>query len=110
MTHKHDYLKDSIIILAVILMVMAAFPSFAGSVASSPLPASTPLQIMRDFFSGTFAWTVSIISMVVSGSMLAFGGADFGGAARSFLVLALVLSFVVFANNTYSTWFAGAVI
>lgn len=109
MEHKHDYLKFSIIILAVILFSVAAFPVFASSTGSSPLPMNQPMQQIRDFFTGTFAWTVSIISLVVSGSMLAFGS-DFNGTAKVFILLSVILSAVVFANNLMSTWFAGAVI
>lgn len=109
MFYKHDYLKTSIIVLAVMVLALAALPSFAASMGSSPLPANQPLQQVRDFFTGTFAWTVSIVSLVVSGSMLAFG-ADFNGTAKTFLLLAIVLSFIVFANNFLSTMFAGAVI
>lgn len=109
MFHKQDPMKLSIIALAVVLFAVASFPSFASSTGSSPLPMNQPLQQLRDFFTGTFAWTVSIISLVVSGSMLAFGS-DFNGYARTFLLLAVVISAIVFANNLLSTWFAGAVI
>lgn len=110
MTHKHDHLKAWIIIVAVCFFAAAAFPAFAATQATSPLPSSTALRQLRDFFTGEFAWTVSIISLVVSASMLAFGGSEFGGAARTFIFLAIIISFVVFANNLYTSWFAGAVI
>jgi type IV secretory pathway VirB2 component (pilin) len=110
MTQKHDYVKDLIIVLAVLCLAMSAFPSFAGSMAATPLPAATALRTLRDFFTGDFAFTVSIISLVVCSAMLAFGGADFGGGAKTFIWLAIILSFVTFAANLYTTWFSGAVI
>lgn len=110
MIQKRDYLKISIIVLAAICLLAAALPSFAGTMAATPLPAATALRTLREFFTGDFAFTVSIISLVVSAGMLAFGGADFGGGAKMFIWLAVILSFVTFAANLYTTWFAGAVI
>lgn len=110
MINKHDYLKASIIVLAVFLLMAAAIPAFAATQATSPLPTANAFRQLRDFFTGEFAWTVSLISLVVSAGMLAFGGSDFGGVARVFIVIALVLSVVVFANNFYTSMFSGAVI
>lgn len=108
----HRFHKRSLRVLAIFLvclLLMTSFPSFAASVAASPLPMSNPLTQIRNFFTGEFAWTVSTISLVVSGSMLAFGS-DFHGTARTFIVLAVVISAVVFANNLFTSWFSGAVI
>lgn len=110
MTHKDEQLKFWITVVAVCFFLVAAFPSFAATQATSPLPSSTALKQLREFFTGEFAWTVSIISLVVSASVLAFGQSDFSGAGRTFIWLAIIISFIVFANNLYTSWFAGAVI
>jgi type IV secretory pathway VirB2 component (pilin) len=109
MTHKHDYLKIAITVLAVIFFTLAALPSFAATTATTPLPMDQPLRTIREFFTGTFAWTVSLVSLVISLAMLAFGS-DFNGTARTFLLAALILSAIVFANNLYTSLFSGAVI
>ena len=108
MKHKHD--SKALILVCGIVLALAASASFAAGTSSSPLPMNNALQQIRDFFTGTFAWTVSIVSLVVSIGALAFGGAEFGGTARTFIWLAVILSAIVFANNLMSTWFAGAVI
>lgn len=109
-TFSKSSLKIVVIFIVVLLLVTATFPSFAAGTSSSPLPINTPLQLIRDFFTGPFAWTVSIVSLVVSCGMLAFGGAEFGGTARTFIWLAVILSAIVMANNLMTSWFAGAVI
>lgn len=108
MRYKHDF--KALMLVFGIALALAAFPLFAAGTSSSPLPMNNALQQIRDFFTGTFAWTVSIVALVVSIGALAFGGADFGGTARNFIWLAVILSAIVFANNLMSTWFAGAVI
>lgn len=108
MKQKHDF--KALMLVCGIVLALSAFPSFAAGTSSSPLPMNNALQQIRDFFTGTFAWTVSIVSLVVSIGALAFGGAEFGGTARTFIWLAVILSAIVFANNLMSTWFAGAVI
>lgn len=106
---KNNYPGLLLTILLFVSFALFTDAVFAASVAQSPLPMSNPLTQIRNFFTGEFAWTVSTISLVVSGSMLAFGS-DFHGAARTFIVLAVVISAVVFANNLFTSWFSGAVI
>ena len=96
------------VLVFVVLAVFADVASAANQ-GSSILPMNQPLQQFRDFFTGTFAWTVSIIALVISGTTLAFG-ADISGWAKNLILLACVISMIVFANNLLSTAFSGALI
>jgi type IV secretory pathway VirB2 component (pilin) len=107
---KGNFPLAALVTYLTITLLLFVDTAVAAGMSSSPLPMNTALQTIRDFFTGTFAWTISIVSLVVSIGTLAFGGADFGGGARIFIFLAIILSAVVFANNLMSTWFAGAVI
>jgi type IV secretory pathway VirB2 component (pilin) len=94
-----------------LLMLVVADAAFAASTSStSVLPISAPLQVIRDFFTGAFAWTASIICIVVTGSTMAFHGAELSGFGKTMIFLACVLAIVVFANNFLSSAFSGAVI
>lgn len=81
----------------------------AANLGSSILPMQQPLQQVRDLVTGPFAWTVSIIALIIAGAMLAFGG-DISGWAKTMILLAMALSMIVFANNLLTTWFSGALI
>lgn len=107
---KGNFPLAALVTYLTITLLLFADAALAAGTASSPLPMNNALQQIRDFFTGTFAWTVSIVSLVASIGGLAFGGAEFGGTARTFIWLAIILSAIVFANNLMSTWFAGAVI
>lgn len=107
---KGNFPGAALTVLVFLSLAVFADAALAANTGSSILPAANPLQQIRDFFTGSFAWTVSLIAIVISGSVLAFGGSDLGGAAKSLIFLALILSMVVFANNWVSSMFSGALI
>jgi type IV secretion system protein TrbC len=101
--------------LALLLFVsLAMFAGFASastaSSGGSSLPVVSVLQQIRDLITGPFAYTLSIVSLVAGCAGLLFGGNDMGAFVRFLLYFACVVSFIVFAVNTMSTLFSGALI
>lgn len=86
----------------------SALASTANAGGSS-LPGVQPLQQIRDFITGPFAYTLSVLSLVAAGAALAFGN-EIGAFIRTLLYLACVISFIVFAVNFLNSLFSGALI
>lgn len=107
--NSRNYPATLFAVLVFLSFAVFVDPALASNTGSSALPMNQPLQQIRDFFTGTFAWTVSIIALVMAGAGLAFGN-DLSGVARTLIFLSLVIAMIVFANNLLATMFAGAVI
>ena len=74
------------------------------------LPWETPLQTLSNSISGPVAYGLSLIGLVVSGSVLIFMGGELNHFARTVVQVVLVISFIIAGKNTKSTfgWGAGA--
>lgn len=94
------------LMFAVLLM---SDPVNAGSAAG--LPWEGPLDKLKNSITGPVALAVSLIGIVVAGGMLIFGG-ELGEFARRIIMVVLVLSLLVAANNLLTAFYgsAGAVI
>ena len=97
-----------------LFLSLALFAGFASASTASPGGSSVPgvsaLQQIRDFVTGPYAYTASVLSFVAAGAGLLFGGNDMGAFVRTLLYLACVVSLIVFATNFMSTVFSGALI
>ncbi len=96
---------------ALLVMCLALFAdtAFAAKVGTSTIPTLQALEQIRNFITGPFAYTISVLALVAAGSALAFGN-DIGGFIRTLLYVACVISFIVMAVNFLGALFSGAVI
>lgn len=97
-----------------VFLSLAMFAGFASASTASPggssMPGVSALQQIRDFISGPFAYTASLLGIVTAGTVLALGGNDMSAFVRTLLYLALVISLIVGGSNFLSTVFPGALI
>jgi type IV secretion system protein TrbC len=96
------------VIIILVLFAEVAVASTA-SPSGSQLPGVSALQQIRDFITGPFAYTASVLSLVAAGAGLAFGR-EISDFIRTLLYIACVISFIVFSVNFMGTLFSGALI
>ena len=98
--------------LGIILVVLALLtPAVAhAATGGGGLPWETPLQTLSNSISGPVAYGLSLIGLVVSGSVLIFMGGELNHFARTVVQVVLVISFIIAGKNTISSfgWGAGA--
>ncbi|MBN2768432.1 MAG: TrbC/VirB2 family protein [Campylobacterales bacterium] len=85
-----------------LLALMLLSPDLMAS--TSGLPWEGPLMKMVDSIKGPVAFGVSVIAIVAAGAGLIFGG-EIGTFMKSAIILALIISLIVFAVNILSTAF-----
>ena len=78
--------------------------AFASEGSGGGLPYESWLGKLRDSLTGPFAFTVSIIGIVVAGSVLIFGG-DMNGFFRTLVFIVLVMALIVGVNNMMASFF-----
>lgn len=86
---------------AALIVLLSAHPAFASSAAGGGLPMDDWFTKIRSSITGPFAYSVAIVGLVGTGATLIFGG-DMNGFLRAAIFMALVLSFVVAAQNFLS--------
>jgi len=84
------------------LVLLSASVAYAST--DTGMPWESPLKTLQNSISGPVAFAISIISIVVSGSLLIFGG-ELGEFARRMIMVVLVIALLVGANSTLSTLF-----
>ncbi|AKK65873.1 conjugal transfer protein [Xanthomonas oryzae pv. oryzicola] len=90
----------ALLILGVaLLLLIVAHPAFASNTSGGGLPFDDWFTKIRQSVTGPFAFTASIVGLVGAGVTLLFGG-DMNGFLRTLMFIALVLCFVVTAQNT----------
>jgi type IV secretion system protein TrbC len=98
--------------LGTLLVIVALLTPAAAHAATGGggLPWETPLQTLSNSISGPVAYGLSLIGLVVSGSVLIFMGGELNHFARTVVQVVLVISFIIAGKNTMSTfgWGAGA--
>ncbi|TWA81529.1 type IV secretion system protein VirB2 [Azospirillum brasilense] len=87
--------------LAVLVLPDAALASVG---TGGSLPYETWLESLRNSVTGPVAFTVSIIGIIIAGSVLIFGG-DLNGFFRTLVFIILVMSLLVGAQNFMTTVF-----
>jgi len=95
-----------IVMLGLLVLACVIFASHVhASVGSGGgLPYEDGLTSLRSSVTGPVAFTLSIVGIVVAGSILIFGG-DLSGFFKTLLFLILVISLLVGAQNTMSSFF-----
>jgi type IV secretory pathway VirB2 component (pilin) len=71
------------------------------------LPWEAPLTTLANSFTGPVPYAISLLGIVVSGSMVIFGG-ELGYFVRGLLVLVLVIAMIIAAKNFMSGLGLGA--
>lgn len=100
MTMKYRCINQKIGLIGLVLLVLLfmTHPAMASGTGGG-LPYEGWLVKLQNSITGPYAFTAAIMGMVAAGSTLIFGG-DMNGVLRTLLVLVLVLSLLVTAQNT----------
>jgi type IV secretion system protein TrbC len=98
-----------VVLLILLILSVSYFPEAIASTAggAKPMPYVAWLDNLRASTSGTVAYTLSLIGIIVSGGILIFGG-DLNGFFRTLIFIVLVTALIVAADNTLRTLQAGA--
>ena len=86
------------------LFVLAPEHAFASEGTGGSLPYESWLTNLRNSVTGPVAFTLSVIGIVIAGSVLIFGG-DLNGFFRTLVFIVLVMALLVGAQNMMSTFF-----
>ena len=92
--------------LALVLLIglMASGQACASEGVGGGLPYESWLMNLRNSVTGPVAFGIAVISVVVSGGVLALGG-DLSGFFRLFIFLVFVMSLVIGAVSLMSNFF-----
>ena len=82
-----------------LFFLLCSEPGFAGSTAGGGLPYEDWLTKIMDSITGPFAFAISVIGLVIAGSILIFGG-DLNRFALTLIICVLVISLIVAGKNT----------
>ncbi len=94
-----------VLLLFSLCICIALMPdAFAGPGTGGKLPYEDWLTSLRNSATGPVAYAFGIIGIVVAGGILIFGG-DLNGFFRTMLVVVLVMSLLVTANNIMTDLF-----
>lgn len=98
-------------LLIVATCLLLAHPAFAASGSGGAgLPWESPLQTLRQSFSGPVAFTLSLLGIIAAGGTLIWGG-EVSEFARRMVYIVLVICVLVFANTLLTgALFSGATI
>ncbi|CAI2030464.1 conjugal transfer protein TrbC [Serratia fonticola] len=88
----------------VMLFVSLSLPGMSFASSSSGMPWEGPLMKVVDSITGPVAFGISVLAIAVAGLTLAFGG-QLEGFVQKIMILALVVSLIVFAVNVLSAIF-----
>lgn len=88
----------------VMLFVSLSLPGMSFASSSSGMPWEGPLMKVVDSITGPVAFGISVLAIAVGGLSLAFGG-QLDGFIQKLMILALVISVIVFAVNVLSAIF-----
>jgi len=102
---------NTLFTLAIVMTIIVLLPDLAHATTSSGTSWDDPLENIRDAITGPIAYTITVVAIVVSGAMLAFGG-EINEFARRMIMLVLVVALIMlavqFLSDIWNT--SGAVI
>ncbi len=102
MTFSSIHISNRLVLFIAISLLLVLFSDAASAAtAGGGLPFDTWLTKIRSSVTGPLAFTIAIVGLVGAGATLIFGG-DMNGFMRTLIFVALVLAFVVAAQNTLS--------
>jgi type IV secretion system protein VirB2 len=109
--HRARQLLPLLLLSLVIVTLMPTEHAFASTAAGGGLPYETWLVTLRNSITGPVAFTVAIVALVGTGSMLIFQGGEMNSFLRSVIYFILVISLVIGAQNIMSGLFGqGAIV
>lgn len=93
--------------VALMAALFVAMPeqAFASVGDGGGLPYEGPLGQLRASVTGPVAFTVSMIGIVVAGCTLILAGGDVSGFFRTMVIIVLIVSIIIGAQNLMSTFF-----
>src|SRR5271156_1760531 len=103
-SYLKNWLKKSN--MGAMLIVISMQSAFASS--SSDLPFNSTMNMLKDAISGPFLLAASIIMIVITCLMLAFG--EWGDGFKKFINIVLWLSIAFGAVSFVSTMFGGGAV
>ena len=84
-------------VAAALAFIVMLHPELALATESSGVAAwDDPLTQLRESFTGPIAYTISVLAIIITGGMLAFGG-ELNEFARRIIMLVLVIALVMLA-------------
>lgn len=101
---KTTVLENMNTITFLALLVLFSNSAFAAEGSGGGLPYESWLGKLRDSVTGPVAFAVSIIGIVIAGSVLIFGG-DMNGFFRTLVFIVLVMALIVGVHNMMATFF-----
>lgn len=98
--------KNFVLALLLLIVALVAMPEIAHASQGTGggLPYEDWLTSLRNSVTGPVAFTVSIMGLVIAGSVLIFGG-ELNAFFRTLIFLVLVMSFLVGAQNFMASFF-----
>ncbi|WP_069776284.1 TrbC/VirB2 family protein [Metapseudomonas furukawaii] len=100
-----NYKLDMLCLFALMLLVTTlASPDAMASATAGTLPWDSPLAKLRASITGPVAFTISILGLVGTLSALIWGG-ELSGVLKSVIVIVMIISIIVAANNFLSVMF-----
>lgn len=89
---------------AFVILLIFAGPAIASEGPGGGLPYESWLTNLRNSVTGPFAFTASLIGIVIAGGVLIFGG-ELNAFFRTLVFIVLVMALLVGAQNMMSTFF-----
>lgn len=88
----------------VVLLVLAPDAALASEGTGGSLPYEGWLTQLRNSVTGPFAFTVSVVGIVIAGATLIFGG-ELSGFFKTMVYIVLVMSLIIGSQNVMSSFF-----
>ncbi|WP_448949329.1 conjugal transfer system pilin TrbC [Lautropia mirabilis] len=101
--NRNTMLLAAFLVMLVFIVLMPQH-ALAAEGQGGGLPYEGWLTSLRNSVTGPVAFTISIVGIVIAGSVLIFGG-ELNAFFRTLIFLVLVMALIVGANNMMATFF-----
>jgi type IV secretion system protein TrbC len=102
--NRDTLLRSGLIVLLLLTVFLVSQDAVASEGTGGSLPYEPWLTSLRNSVTGPVAFSLSIIGIVIAGSILIFGG-ELNAFFRTLVFLVLVMALLVGAQNMMSTFF-----
>jgi type IV secretion system protein TrbC len=101
-----NFKQASLLLVFALLVLLVLMPdaALASEGTGGSLPYEGWLTQLRNSVTGPFAFTVSVIGIVIAGATLIFGG-ELSGFFKTMVYIVLVMSLIIGAQNVMSNFF-----